>query len=155
MLFDSFHPRLPSTLYGWALILQNPPEKLGMVLHWDSGPNTIMALQALYDLPQTYLFSLFHPFMPLIIHRIIPEPQTWLLLSLFYAFTPYGLLFRWNVLSFLTISVHSSLKTQLKCQLIFQPDVIFTWVPTTLPGHLTSYIILWICRGNDFQSRYR
>lgn len=77
-------------------------------------------------------------------------------LSLFCAF-PRMFFFLWNVLSSLAISTHSSLKTQLKCQLIPQSDVIFIWAPTTqctLSWHLTFYVVLWIWRGSNFPSGY-
>ena len=81
-------------------------------------------------------------------------PSAFSLLCLYSSAFP----FLWNVLSSLAISTHSSLKTQLKCQLVPQPDVIFVWVPTTqctLSWHLTFPAVLCIWRGSSFQMSYR
>ena len=177
---------------------------------WFSIAQTLMALQALCDLSQTYLLNLniLAPSLKrIIIHSMEKEmatyssilawgipwmeepgglqsmdsprvrhdwatvththsqhpqnccwapsmPSAFSLLCLYSSAFP----FLWNVLSSLAISTHSSLKTQLKCQLIPQPDVIFVWVPTTqctLSWHLTFYAVLCIWRGSSSQMSYR
>lgn len=117
---------------------------------WQRRPFMIYPKPTLSALPPIY------PFTPTIIHRITLGNSAFCFPSLVSSLVSFP--FLWNVLSSCTISAHSSLKTQLKCQLIPQPDVIFIWVPTTsctLSWHLTFSVVFQIRRGTSFQSRYR